>query len=96
MHHFPFLVALAHINSTLADHPCLPGMSWLWYIHLVITMLQLMWLHWLHSVMSAHADALYLADTKFSFLDPLEQKRATTAGLIRVQLPPNWVESVAD
>ena len=59
-------------------------------------MLQLVWLHCLHSVISAHADTLYLADTKFLFLDPLEQKRATTAGLIWVQLPPNWVEFVVD
>ena len=59
-------------------------------------MLQLVWPHWPHLVMSTRADTLYLADTKFLFLDPLEQKRETTTGLIRPQLPPDWAEFVVD
>ena len=59
-------------------------------------MLQLVWPHRPHSDMSARADTSYLADTKLLFLDPLEQKYATTTGLIRVQLPFDWAEFVAD
>ena len=46
--------------------------------------------------MSTRVDTSYLADTKFLFLDPWEQKHETTTGLIRVQFPPDWVELVAD
>ena len=46
--------------------------------------------------MSQHADTLYLADTKFFFFEPSEQKHETTTGLSRVKLPPDWPEFVGD
>ena len=95
-HHFSVVVALTHIIFTLADHESQHGMSWLQFAHLVIAMLQFVWLHCPHSAMSARAKTSYLTDTQYLFFGPLEQKHKTSTRLIWVQLLPNWAEFIAD